>query len=458
MAITTTSMASMKVDSVRYLSSTMKQNWFISVDGTVDWWKGSDKTPVGNYAAVQWNKPSYGVSFDFGKWITHNIGIRLSYDVNGGRSYIDGLHVNRRILNFLFDGVFEYDEAGEFVSYTPNSENGSADENGYFRTKFMYHNLHVDILLSPIDLLQGYYNPKRIYTPVIYAGMGMAVVSEGVLVIPDVIHNYKNKGDNNAIKGVNFEFSAAAGLINNFRLSDVLDLHLDLKWSAQRWNIDSWFYETGNQQGGWFYPDGTVAPGNVPNADGQTPTYYGRYRIDQDLSVAMGLTFNINREYELPVNCTEEIEGLKKRLVLCEEEMKNTTAPVAAGEPCDTVKEFVYIQKEDIISYPFSIFFNRDSYQLMSRRDLVNLREIAEVAKSNGYKIRLRGSCDSATASAAYNQTLSENRCRKIMMELMEMGISEDQIVLLPMGGVKELDPTEFDRRVLVELLKEAKK
>ena len=94
----------------------------------------------------------------------------------------------------------------------------------------------------------------------------------------------------------------------------------------------------------------------------------------------------------------------------------------------------------------------------MSTRDLVNLREIANVAKEKGYKIRLRGSCDSATATPAYNQTLSENRCRKIMIELMDMGIPESQIVLLPVGGVKELNPTEYDRRVLVELLKEAPK
>jgi hypothetical protein len=40
----------------------------------------------------------------------------------------------------------------------------------------------------------------------------------------------------------------------------------------------------------------------------------------------------------------------------------------------------------------------------------------------------------------------------------MSMGIPESQIILLPVGGVKELDPTEFDRRVLVELMQEAPK
>ena len=97
---------------------------------------------------------------------------------------------------------------------------------------------------------------------------------------------------------------------------------------------------------------------------------------------------------------------------------------------------------------------DRDSYQLMSGRDLVNLRELANIALEYGYKIRLRGSCDSATASSSYNQTLSENRCRRVMAELLEMGVPENQIILMPVGGVKHLDPTEYDRRVLVELVK----
>ena len=77
------------------------------------------------------------------------------------------------------------------------------------------------------------------------------------------------------------------------------------------------------------------------------------------------------------------------------------------------------------------------------------------MAKENGYKLRLTGSCDSATATPSYNQTLSENRCNKIKIELLELGVPEDQIILEPIGGVKQLDPTEYDRRVLIQLMKE---
>ena len=162
----------------------------------------------------------------------------------------------------------------------------------------------------------------------------------------------------------------------------------------------------------------------------------------------MGLTYFFSREYELPKDCCAELDSIKKNLpkfVEAETEIVH-----------DTVVKFVNVQTEDILSYPFSIFFNRDSYQLMSRRDIVNLREIANVAKENGYKLRLTGSCDSATATPAYNQTLSENRCNKIKIELLELGVPEDQIIIEPIGGVKMLDPTEYDRRVLIQLVKEA--
>jgi outer membrane protein OmpA-like peptidoglycan-associated protein len=165
-------------------------------------------------------------------------------------------------------------------------------------------------------------------------------------------------------------------------------------------------------------------------------------------TATIGLTYYFSREYDLPIDCCAELDSIKKLLPLY--------ADTDTVYVHDTIVKFVNVQNEEMASYPFSIFFNRDSYQLMSRRDLVNLREIAEVAKANGYKLRLRGSCDSATATPAYNQSLSENRCRKIMMELIEMGIPEDQIILVPMGGVKELNPTEYDRRVLIELVKEA--
>jgi len=441
MAVSTITMASPKTDSIRYLDSRFNQNWFIGFDGSINWWKGSDRNPNGNYTAVQWGRPSFGGGITAGKWVNHVFGLRLSYDINQGKSYINGLHVDQRRINFLFDGTFKYDENGNFVSYTENSENGKPDKNGYYNTSFMYHNLHIDFLFSPIDIFQGYYNPDIIYRPIIYVGMGLASVSEGVFVIPTILYNNRNKNNVDAQKGINYEFSFDFGLLNTFKLNSFLDLFVDLGCTMQRYNIDTWFNEMGSST------EDVIDPNQIRPA-----------RTDKNFSAKVGLSFNINKGYTLPYNCTTEMEEMRWKIKTLEDDMANMEANAEVTVVHDTITQFVNAQTEDIISYPFSIFFELDSYQIMSKRDLINLREIAEVAKKNNYKIRLRGSADSATASPVYNQTLSENRCRKVMIELMDMGIPQSQIILVPVGGVNELNPAEYDRRVLIELVKEAPK
>ena len=230
-------------------------------------------------------------------------------------------------------------------------------------------------------------------------------------------------------EAANFEFSFNAGLINNFRLSNALDLNITCGWSIQEYHIDSWYNECTSPR---------------PK------------RGDSNYSAQLGLTWYLlrGRMYELPHNYEQEMKDMADRI----KDLENME--VAPEYIHDTIIQFINTETEtegEIVSFPLSIFFNKDSYQLMSKRDLVNLREIANVALEKGWKIRLRGSCDSATATPAYNQRLSENRCLKIKLELMDMGVPEDQMILVPVGGVKELNPTEFDRRVLIELVKEVK-
>ena len=409
MALYSSVMAAGHVDSVRYLTTKFGQNWFISADATANWWQGSMRVPEGynnNYTAVEWGKPTFGFTANVGKWINHKTAVRLRYSNTRINSYIHRAPQGENdALGFMYE------------------ENATPVEGNVYATTMRYHNLMADFMVSPIDFFQGYYNENRVWTPVLYVGAGTGYTSGDFFALKSIINNLsKNKPE---VAG-NFELAVSTGLLNNFRLGEHLDLNLDINWTFHRWTIDSWAAE---------FDQGSLRP----------------KRFDNLYSAALGLTYYFSREYDLPNNCCDEMDIMRRKL----DSLMNLPAP----DPIhDTVVNFVNVQTEDIISYPFSIFFNRDSYELMSRRDLINLREIAEVAKKNNFKIRLRGSADSATATPAYNQTLSENRCNKIKSELMSMGIPESQIILLPVGGVKELDPTEFDRRVLVELMQEAPK
>ena len=422
LAVSTSVMAAGHVDSVRYLTTKAWKNWFISADATCNWWQGSMRTPDGlydkSYTAVEWGKPTFGFSVNGGKWINHKVAVRLRYDNTKINSYVYGLNPSSTWMNFLYDGEFYYNENG-----TLNHYDGEAVEENIYATSMRYHNLMADFMFSPIDFFQGYYNPERIWTPVLYVSGGGAFTSGDFFALKTMINNYgKEQSEKD---GANFELALGAGLCNNFRLAEHWDINLDLNWTFQRWTIDSWEHE--------YAAEWNLRP----------------KRFDNLYTAALGVTYYFSREYDLPRDCCAELDSIKKLLPI----FVHDTVTVH-----DTVVRFVNTNAEDVLSYPFSIFFNRDSYELMSRRDIVNLREIAKVAKDNGYKLLLTGSCDSATATPAYNQTLSENRCRKIMDELKKLGIEENQIILEPIGGVKQLDPTEYDRRVLIQLMKEGQK
>lgn len=390
-------------DTTRYLASKLNQNWFVTANASVNWWQGSDRIPAGNFTTL--NGPSFGGGVSLGKWITHNIALRMSYNINKGQSFINGRHVNSTSLNFLFNDTIPIPVTQDGQTYN------------YYRTSFMYHNLHGDVLLSPIDLIQGYYT-DRFYTPVLVFGMGVACVSEH----PFVLQSLLNK------EARNFELSANAGLINRFYINKYLDVNLELMVSGQEWHIDSWYNEYG-------------AAGNAT----QRPKV-----ADFNYSGSLGFVwYPGGRIYEYPNRYKDAMVQTIETIKVMHDTVYVHDTLIQFSSTFDTISE--------IVSFPLSIFFHRDSYQLMSRRDVVNLSEIARVALEKGWKIRLRGSCDSATASAEYNQRLSENRCRRIQMELMELGVPEEQMILVPVGGVKELDPTEYDRRVLIELVKELK-
>lgn len=403
-------------DSIRYLASTMGQNWFVTVDGSINWWQGSDRIPAGNFTTL--NGPSFGGGVSVGKWITHSFALRLAYDVNRGKSFINGGHDNLTGIQFL------YVDKTQPITVV---QDGTAHQ--YFKTSFMYHNLHGDVMLSPVDLILGYYD-NRFFTPVIVIGMGMSCVSEYTFVTKSFI-----KGESR-----NFELSFDAGLINNFRMNKNFDINLGLMLSGQRWTSDSWTYEYGASAGGDVRPK----------------------FADLNYKVSMGITWNISgneftgsRIYELPINYSNEMKEMRDRIEDLEKELDRCQSNANSNQSPNVDTIIQYVNTTELVSYPLSIFFNRDSYQLMSRRDIVNLREIARVATERNWKLRLRGTCDSATATPEYNKRLAENRCNKIKLELMQLGVPESQIIMVPVGGVHELDPTEYDRRVLIELVKE---
>lgn len=371
---------------IRYNTPKFSQGWFIDLAGTYSIFAstGSAYRDLSTYYGG-FNKANQrhliGVSGKFGRRVSPSSAVRLGYDWH--------------------------------PSYNADS---------YFNFK----SLHFDYMVSPLDLFLGY-NPDRLYTMWLYGGVGLLACDK----FPE---GQTNSGNYRYLIHWNsaLEMGVHAGIMNNFRLSNSLDLHVDLQAVGTKWEYDSDHADPGLWHRAHFDLSGMVG----------LMWYLGGRRLDVCESNTV-----------VEADCSKQDAQIR---ILEDEIAELRNRPVSEGgdpKPCDTVVKF--IEKDgQLISTPFSIFFNKGSYQLSSNRDLVNLKEIAESAKAGNYKIRLRGTCDSATGSKETNMRLSENRCNKVKEELVKMGVNANDIIVDAEGGVSELTPAELDRRVFVELVK----
>ena len=83
---------------------------------------------------------------------------------------------------------------------------------------------------------------------------------------------------------------------------------------------------------------------------------------------------------------------------------------------------------------------------------MLNLDELARVAKKYGLTITVAGAADSATGTPETNNTLSTARADFIVAELLKRGISAESIQAISNGGIDDHTPVEANRHTRVEL------
>ena len=373
-------------DAARYYTPRLTQGWFIDLAGTYSIFASNGSayhkmnTYYGGFNTTN-PKHLFGLSAKVGRRVSPGTALRVGYDWH--------------------------------PSYNKDS---------YFNFK----SLHFDAMISPLDMFYGY-KPERLYTMWIYGGVGLLACDK----FPE---GKTNSGNYRFLIHWDsaLELGVHGGIMNNFRLSDALDLHIDLTAVATRWTFDSNEPEVNASRWHRAHFDFSGMVGLM--------WYLGGRTFDQEQPVEVVAT-----------DCSEQERRIEELIVELNNCKANQNTGNVVAQPCDTIVKFV---EGESLSYPFSIFFNKGSYELRDGRDRVNLEEFANAAKQNGYKIILRGTCDSATASSAFNKTLAENRCNKVKQELVKLGVPESNISINPVGGVKELNPTEYDRRVLIQLSK----
>lgn len=107
----------------------------------------------------------------------------------------------------------------------------------------------------------------------------------------------------------------------------------------------------------------------------------------------------------------------------------------------------------ECIGAPIYFFFSLNTARLTDASQMLNLDELARVAKKHNLWVRVIGAADSATGTSDINQSLSMSRADFIVTELEQRGISPERISKAGRGGISDYVPTEANRHTKVELL-----
>lgn len=269
-------------------------------------------------------------------------------------------------------------------------------------------NFNVQGVFNLRNLFAGY-QPGRVWNISVYAGTGF----------------YRNLDEKH------YAFMYTAGILNTFNVTKRLFINLDIYSNTALNELDN---GAGNNNGGNYFTS-----------------------KDRQFGVSLGLGVNLGKVGWSKTPDLEAINAMHKAQTdalnasLAEQQSENAKLKDLLAKRPETTTTTVK-ETKTVISTPVSVFFNINSSRIASKKDLVNVEALVEQVKANNGKVEVYGYADSKTGPADFNQKLSERRANTVAKELKKMGLKDEQIIIKPMGGVADLDPASYNRRVIVKI------
>lgn len=281
---------------------------------------------------------------------------------------------------------------------------GSYEDNQSF-------NLHEDVLFNLSNLFCGY-NRTRVWNTTIYPSVG---------IVRNMEHNHTS-------------VAAGFGWMNTWRINDHWNVFLDVNYT---------------------FNHGVTYRNGFDDARGHDG--FSARRHDRALNAQLGLTLNLGKSTwektpdvdALMAMNKEQLDALNAALKEQQDENARLRDLLANQKP---QTEAVVKVEKDFVGTACSVFFNINKSTIASRKDLVNVKEVAEYAKANNAKLVVTGYADSKTGKPQYNQQLSEKRANAVADELVKMGVNRDNIIVKAEGGVDTISPYSYNRRATVKV------
>lgn len=270
-------------------------------------------------------------------------------------------------------------------------------------------NFNVQGMLNLRNLFAGY-QPGRVWNISVYAGTGF----------------YRN------LDRDHYAFMYTGGILNTFNVTKRLFINLDVYGNMALNELDNGVRTTNKGKSNFLTTK------------------------DRQLGVSLGVGVNLGKVGWSKTPDLQAINAMHKAQTealnasLAEQQRENDKLKDLLAKRQETTTTTVQ-ETKTVVSTPVSVFFNLNSARIASKKDLVNVEALVEQVKANNGKVEVLGYADSKTGSADYNKKLSERRANAVAKELKKMGLKDEQIIIKPMGGVADLEPASYNRRVLVK-------
>ena len=287
--------------------------------------------------------------------------------------------------------------------------------------KFGFHYVHADVLWNLLTSIDGY-KETRFYNLIPYMSMGVLDVSKGI----------------NPFKNANLEYAAGPGILNTFRVSDRVNINLDLTALIGK------AYAYAGNAGGRFviFPSATLG----------LSFNLGKTNFDRHSSITPTV---------IPVPfTTEQYNALADKVAALEAEnaalkdkiaaLENELAPYRNLVNGQTYlfENGTFTAVEVIAASPITLYFDCGSATL-SQRELAHLEYFTNQVVDGDTKLAVNGYADKQTGSARRNQKLSEQRVNYVVNLLKKAGASEANIETAAHGSTIQLFEGAAKNRVV---------
>ena len=146
-------------------------------------------------------------------------------------------------------------------------------------------------------------------------------------------------------------------------------------------------------------------------------------------------------------------KAMKKRMSTVTDDDNNDSKDLTslAGSPYEDYLSAM-MNGSEFIGAPIYFFFRLGTDELTEVSQLLNIDEIARVAKEHRLKVRISGAADSATGNERINNSLSQKRADYIKALMVQRGIEESLITTSYEGGIDDYSPVQANRQTCVSL------